>query len=578
MQRSPTSFWGPLDSAPFLLVLVSGLQHFVAATTLLTYPLLLGRAAGASPETTASLISLTLLAAGAATLLQAYRVGPIGSGFLCWPTATILYLVPSLAAAKVGGLPLALGMTLAAGLIEIGLAPLMRRLRPVFPPEIAGIVVMLVGIASGAIGVRMMASPETAGDTGISPIAVALVALAIMTALNVWGKGALRIGCVLVGSAAGVLASVRIGTGAAAGIGVDAAAAAAPPVAALAGPLFAWPDASHLGWSFDAALLVPFAIGALAATIKTAGNVVILQRACDPKWVRADMRSVSGGVLADGLGTVLSAGIGGIGMNSASAAAGMAAATGMHSRRVAMVIAVVCVLLGLSPMLGMLMLKMPPGVLGATLVFSAAFMIVNGVQIIASRLLDARRTFVIGLGLLAGLSVELAPAMIEALPPGARAMIGTPLVFGTLVALGMNLIFRIGVKRSGQFRLEPRVRDTTEVDARIHELGSLWGARRDVIERVAFGVAQAAEILCDGAGTDGPIDVNASFDEFNVRVRMSWEGPPIEFPDRRPSADEIIASDVGARNLAGFMLKRVADRVSCVERAGRSTLVLHFDH
>ncbi len=576
MPRSPTSFWGPLDSAPFVLVLVSGLQHFVAATTLLTYPLLLGRAAEASPETIASLISLTLLAAGAATLLQAHRIGPIGSGFLCWPTATILYLVPSLAAAKIGGLPLALGMTLTAGLIEIGLAPLMRRLRPVFPPEIAGIVVMLVGIASGAIGVRMMATPEAVAGTGISPIAVALVALAIMTALNVWGKGALRIGCVLVGSAVGVLASVRIGTGA----GTDAVASAASSgAAALSGPLFAWPDASHLGWSFDAALLVPFAIGALAATIKTAGNVVILQRACDPKWVRADMRSVSGGVLADGLGTVLSAGIGGIGMNSASAAAGMAAATGMHSRRVAMVIAVVCILLGLSPMLGMLMLKIPAGVLGATLVFSAAFMIVNGVQIIASRLLDARRTFVIGLGLLAGLSVELAPAMIEALPPGARAMFGTPLVFGTLVALLMNLVFRIGVKRSGQFRIEPRVRDTAAVEARIHELGALWGARRDVIERVGFGVAQAAEILCDGgAGTDGPIDVNASFDEFNVRVRMSWEGPPIEFPDRRPSADEIIASDEAARNLAGFLLKRVADRVSCVERAGRSTLVLHFDH
>ncbi len=572
MERSPTAFWGPLDSAPFVLVLVSGLQHFVAATTLLTYPVLLGRAAGASPETTASLISLTLLAAGAATLLQVYRMGPIGSGYLCWPTATILYLVPSLAAAKIGGLQLALGMMLVAGLIEMGLAPLMRRLRPVFPPEIAGIVVMLVGITSGAIGVRMMASAEAAHGAAISPMAVALLALAIMTALNVWGKGALRIGCVLVGSAAGVLASVRIG------IAADVSASAAPSDVASAVPLFAWPDASHLGWSFDIALLVPFAIGALAATIKTAGNVVILQRACDPKWVRADMRSVSGGVLADGLGTVLSAGIGGIGMNSASAAAGMAAATGMHSRRVAMVIAVVCMLLGLSPMLGMLMLKIPPGVLGATLVFSAAFMIVNGVQIIASRLLDARRTFVIGLGLLAGLSVELVPAMIEALPPGARAMFGTPLVFGTLTALSMNLIFRIGVKRSGRFRIESHVRDTANVEVRVHELGSLWGARRDVIERVAFGVAQAAEILSDDAGTDGPIDVQASFDEFNVRVRMSWEGPPIEFPDRRPSADEIIASDEAARKLAGFLLKRVADRVSCVERAGRSTLVLNFDH
>src|SRR5690606_4900618 len=116
------------------------------------------QAAGASAQTTASFISLTLLATGAATLLQCHRFGPIGSGFLCWPSATVIYLVPSLAAAQAGGLSLVLGMTLVAALIQIALAPLMRRLRPVFPPEIAGIVVLLVGITSGAIGVRMIAS------------------------------------------------------------------------------------------------------------------------------------------------------------------------------------------------------------------------------------------------------------------------------------------------------------------------------------------------------------------------------------------------------------------------------------
>lgn len=567
--RATAPFWGPLDTPPMTLVLLSALQQVLAAAPLLTYPLLVAQAAGASPQTTASFISLTLLATGAATLLQCHRLGPVGSGFLCWPSATVLYLVPSLAAAKIGGLSLVLGMTLVAALIQVALAPLMRRLRPLFPPEIAGIVVLLVGITSGAMGVRMIASAGPLPGAAIPPIAAALLALAVMTALNVWGRGALHIGCVLVGAAAGMLASVRFGM----------AGEAVPPVAVpVQATLFAWPDTSHLGWSFHAALLVPYAVSALAAAIKTSGSIVILQSACDPRWVRADMRSVSGGVLADGLGTMLSAGIGGLGLNTSSSAAGLAAATGMHSRRIASAIALMCLLLGLSPALGLLLMRIPEGVLGAALVFSAAYMIVNGVQIVTSRLLDTRRTFVIGLGVLAGLSVELAPAMIEALPPAARSMFGTPLVFGTLVALGMNLIFRIGATRVGRLRVEPDTRDTAQIDAWIHALGAAWGARRDVIERVAFGVAQAVEVLCDDAGTSGPIDVSASFDEFNVRVRMSWQGPPLEFPEQRPSADEIIASEDGTRRLAGFLLRRIADRVSCAERAGRSTLTLRFDH
>ena len=141
--------------------------------------------------------------------LQVYRFGPIGSGFLCWPNPTILYLAPSIAAAQMGGLSLVLGMTLVAALVEIALAPLMHRLRPVFPPEIAGVVVLLVGITTGAIGVRMITSAPPGAAATLGPIVASLVALATMVALNVWARGTLRIACVLVGTAVGLLASSR---------------------------------------------------------------------------------------------------------------------------------------------------------------------------------------------------------------------------------------------------------------------------------------------------------------------------------------------------------------------------------
>jgi xanthine permease XanP len=56
------------------------------------------------------------------------------------------------------------------------------------------------------------------------------------------------------------------------------------------------------------------------------------------------------------------------------------------------------------------------------------------------------------------------------------------------------------------------------------------------------------------------------------------EGPPLELPEKRPSNEEIMASEEGQRRLAGFMLRRYADRVQATHKAGRSTILFHFDH
>ena len=59
---------------------------------------------------------------------------------------------------------------------------------------------------------------------------------------------------------------------------------------------------------------------------------------------------------------------------------------------------------------------------------------------------------------------------------------------------------------------------------------------------------------------------------------MSYHGAPLELPDRRPSNDEILASEGGQRKLAGYMLRRYADRVEASHRGGQSTVLFHFDH
>jgi NCS2 family nucleobase:cation symporter-2 len=85
-------------------------------------------------------------------------------------------------------------------------------------------------------------------------------------------------------------------------------------------------------------------------------------------------------------------------------------------------------------------------------------------------------------------------------------------------------------------------------------------------------------VVAENCWRSGPIVIEASFDEFNLDVRVSYQGDALEFPDRRPSNEQIRDSNDGARLLAGFMLRRNADRVRSESKNGKVVVHFHFDH
>jgi NCS2 family nucleobase:cation symporter-2 len=386
-----------------------------------------------------------------------------------------------------------------------------------------------------------------------------------MIALNVWSRGLPRLFCVLIGMVIGYVMATALGALSSA----DRALLATGPVLALP-----WPE---VAWSFDAALILPFAAAALAATLKSAAGITTCQKLNDAEWRRADMNSVSRGVLADGLACILAGGLGTMGVNSSSSSVGLCNATGVLSRRIAYVAGVALVGLAFVPKLGLLLFLMPPGVAGAALLFSAAFILMNGVEIMTSRLLDARRTLIVGIPFVAGLSIDFHPGMIRTSGP-LNAFVGSSLVLATVSALILNLFFRLGTRRTQSLVVEPAQVDPRAIEEFMELNGAAWGARRDVIDRAKFNLTQSVETIVDGCAPEGPLAVEARFDEFNLDIRISYAGVPLELPERRPSNEEIMESEEGQRRLAGFMLRRLADRVQTSYRDGKTTVDFHFDH
>jgi xanthine permease XanP len=74
------------------------------------------------------------------------------------------------------------------------------------------------------------------------------------------------------------------------------------------------------------------------------------------------------------------------------------------------------------------------------------------------------------------------------------------------------------------------------------------------------------------------VEIEASFDEFNLDLRVRYTGDPLVISETKPSPREIVASDDGERLLAGYLLRRNADRITCRSAGSRAEVHLHYDH
>lgn len=564
--RKPTGLiYGLNEMPPTTIIALNGAQHVGLIAINLVYPVLIFRATGAAADTIANFLSLGMLVLGVATFLQVRRIGPVGSGFMCPGTFTATYFIPSLLAAKVGGPPLVFGMTIFAGVLETVLAPLLNRLRAILPPEISGLIIVMIGLSAAVSALRSILGP-TAESVTMAEWWVAGTTLATMTVLNIWGKGALRMLCALIGLVVGYIAALSLRLADADLTTVNNAS------------WIGFPHVADLAWSFDVAMALPFAIASVAAAMKAAGTITMCQRINDANWVRADMSSVTRGVLADGLSTTFSGLAGGVGTNTSTPSVGLSQATGVTSRVVAYAVGVMFILLAIFPKLTALLAVMPRAVMLPALLFTITFILVNGLQILTSRLFDVRRTLVIGLALISGVSIEVFPGIAAAAPTSIAPIIGSSLVTATVIALVLNLVFRIGVRRTAKLTLDHGEVDQQKIQEFFEAQTATWGARPDVAKRASFGVLQLIDVVVEEFWTGGPVTIEARFDEFNLDVRIIYRGDVPPLPDRRPSNEEIMESEQGARLLAGFMLRRNADRVRADLHNGMARVHFHFDH
>jgi NCS2 family nucleobase:cation symporter-2 len=350
MPKKPSNLIYGVDESPgWIALILLGFQHISLLAIAFIFPVVVVDAVGGTPAQAGGLISMAMLATGIGTILQGINRGPVGSGYLCPLLNGPAFLSASLMAGKAGGLSLIFGMTALAGCFEAIFSRLISRMRAVFPAEVTGTIVMMVGIEVIPIAVRKFLGIDKIhpGPDGTA-ILVAVITLGAMACFNVWGRGKLRLYSVLLGMIVGYAEAAVTGilnTGSL--------------QAMMDAPFFSLPAVGHYGISFEWVLAVPFLVAALSSALKTMGDVTTCQKINDAQWKRPDMVNISRGVMACATGNILSGLLGALGQSVSSSNIGLSIATGATSRRIAYSTGTILILLAFLPKLSSVFVVMP---------------------------------------------------------------------------------------------------------------------------------------------------------------------------------------------------------------------------
>lgn len=430
--------YGPESSPPRGDLLFMGLQQTCILTLHLILPVVVCRAAGADDQTARHMVALSLLVAGVVTAAQSLRRGPIGAGQLCPSNVvTAAYLPPALQAARLGGLALVFGMTLVGGVFEAVLSRFLKRLHAFITPEISAVVVLLIALEIAVVSTRVFLGVEVANPD----YPTAFFTLGTCLFLSTWGRGRVRTYATLIALFSGfILALLRHRIGADALNGVAEA------------PLIALPHFQTVGWKFSAELLPIFLITALACALKAVGVAKMgehLGQSLDREWQHKD-HVASACVLTDGLGTALAGLVGTLGVNPSPACMAIAKNTGFASRILGFWMGGLFVAFALLPKVSAVFAATPPAVTGGVLVFIAATMAIQGIELLNAAGLDAVTPFSVGVPLILAFSRDLYPGFYDALQEPMRSIFSSAINIGVLLSLVLGPLLRWGLPPSEQ--------------------------------------------------------------------------------------------------------------------------------
>lgn len=417
-----------IDSKPgFSMSLLLAFQHILAAFAgIIAVPLVVCSALGYGITETSAMVSATIFASGITTILQSRGAGPIGARVSAMMGTDFTFVNPTISVGSKFGIAGIVAATMSGSLVEIILSRFIRPLMKFFPPLITGTVVSLIGITLLPVSIDWAAGGfGTDGYGSLKNLGIASLIMIFTLFLNHYGKGILSSAAVFIGMIFGYLICIPMGM-------VDLL-----PVQEAA--WISFPNILHYGFKFDLASTLSFVPAFVVSTIGTTGIMMAIGEASD---IELSGERIAGGVLADGVGSLLS-GLFGAGPNTSfSQNVGLITLTKVASRHIMVLAGIILTMLGVFPKLSALIAVMPQPVLGGVGVIMFGLVAAQGIKTLAGIHLGDRELLIVSVSLALGIGVTVRPEILNGLPEALKMILSSGISTGTLAALMLNIVLK----------------------------------------------------------------------------------------------------------------------------------------
>jgi xanthine permease len=421
-------------------MLLFGLQHvLVMYAGTVAVPLILGSALGLTPAQVVALIAADLFTSGLATLLQTLGWWRFGARLPLIQGCSFVFVAPMILIGTHYGIPTMYGSVICCGLFMIAVGPLFSRLLRFFPPVVIGSVILVIGltllpVAGGWLG---------GGDAGeadfgsFSHLGLGLATIAVIVAIQRFGRGVMANLSVLLGLVAGTLLAATVGQ-------THFTQVAASPWFAMARPmLFGMPRFSLLP-------AVVMSVATLVVMTETTGNCLAIGEVTGRSISR---RTLSDAFRADGLATMLGGLFNSFPYNAYSQNTGLLSLSGMKSRFAVAMAGGLLVMFGFLPKLAAVIQCVPRPVLGGASLVMFGMTAMAGIEELARvQYRGTNHALIVAISVGLGVLPIASPQLFAHAPQEARLFLNSGIFLAAAAAVLLNLVLGGAVPARAEVR------------------------------------------------------------------------------------------------------------------------------
>ncbi|WP_338703675.1 xanthine/proton symporter XanP [Escherichia marmotae] len=450
------------DRPPLAQTLFAACQHLLAMfVAVITPALLICQALGLPAQDTQHIISMSLFASGVASIIQIKAWGPVGSGLLSIQGTSFNFVAPLImggTALKTGGadvptmMAALFGTLMLASCTEMVISRVLHLARRIITPLVSGVVVMIIGLSLIQVGLTSIGggyaamSDNTFGapkNLLLAGVVLALiipfgapknlllagVVLALIILLNRQRNPYLRVASLVIAMAAGYALAWFM----------DMLPESNEP---MTQELIMVPTPLYYGLGIEWSLLLPLMLVFMITSLETIGDITATSDVSEqPVSGPLYMKRLKGGVLANGLNSFVSAVFNTFPNSCFGQNNGVIQLTGVASRYVGFVVALMLIVLGLFPAVSGFVQHIPEPVLGGATLVMFGTIAASGVRIVSREPLNRRAILIIALSLAVGLGVSQQPLILQFAPDWLKNLLSSGIAAGGITAIVLNLIF-----------------------------------------------------------------------------------------------------------------------------------------